>query len=619
VVGWRRDGQHSRAVAVACGALLVLPLAVAVVVLHGRPWQPVLDLAMTEVRVRDVGTAHTPLIGLPGRIGTLGRQGSHPGPLSFYALAPGYRLAGSSPWALQVATALVNAVAITAGCWIAHRRGGWRGAVAIAGLFATAEWTFGIAALVEPWNPYLPLLWWLVFLLAVWSVLEGDLALVPVAVAAGSFCAQTHLPYAGLVGGFALVVAGCLARQWVRAPARSAHRRAIARWTFVSVVLAGLLWAPVLVDEARHDPGNLTEIADHLRDPPEPAVGIATGVRLELQHLDLRRLASDRPGDLGSLVLPAGDPRGSTVPGLVLVAVWAASVYGAARLRHRALLHLHAVVAAGVVLAAVSMANIFGNLWPYLMLWAWAVTLLAAFAVAWTAVEVIRRKWRGAWRLPVVDGATVLAAVAAVAFVTVLTTQAADAGVPAPALSSSLDQLVHQTEQALLDGEGTATGRDGRYTVTWTDAFDIGAQGYGLVDALERDGFDAGVVGSGARTMTAHRVIETADATAVIHLATGFHIDEWRRVPGAIEVARADPRSEAQRREYEARRLDAIRRLHDAHLDDIASSVDTNLFAAAVDERLSGPAYGAIRDDLARLLELGGPAAVFLAPAGTAG
>src|SRR5581483_6530998 len=97
----------------------------------------------------------------------------------------------------------------------------------------------------------------------------------------------------------------------------------------------------------------------------------------------------------------------------------------AARLRHRALLHLHAVVAAGVVLAAVSIANIFGNLWPYLMLWAWAVTLLSA--------------------------------VAAVAFVTVLTTQAADVGVPAPALSSSPDQLVHQSEQALLDGEGTAT------------------------------------------------------------------------------------------------------------------------------------------------------------------
>jgi hypothetical protein len=57
---------------------------------------PVLDLAMTEFRVRDVGGGDTPLIGLPGRIGVFPDQGSHPGPLSFYLLAPVYRLAGSS-------------------------------------------------------------------------------------------------------------------------------------------------------------------------------------------------------------------------------------------------------------------------------------------------------------------------------------------------------------------------------------------------------------------------------------------------------------------------------------------------------------------------------------------
>ena len=47
---------------------------------------------------------HTPLIGLPGRIGTYPDQGSHPGPLSFYLLAPTYRLLGSSSWALEAGT-----------------------------------------------------------------------------------------------------------------------------------------------------------------------------------------------------------------------------------------------------------------------------------------------------------------------------------------------------------------------------------------------------------------------------------------------------------------------------------------------------------------------------------
>src|SRR5690242_7334229 len=59
-------------------AALILPLAVAVFAFHKPTWAPVLDLAQTELRVRDVGTSHTPLIGLPGRIGSGARQGSHP-------------------------------------------------------------------------------------------------------------------------------------------------------------------------------------------------------------------------------------------------------------------------------------------------------------------------------------------------------------------------------------------------------------------------------------------------------------------------------------------------------------------------------------------------------------
>src|SRR3954447_26200181 len=44
-------------------ALIAIPLIVALIALHGTHWYPVLDLAMTEVRVRDVASAHTPLIG----------------------------------------------------------------------------------------------------------------------------------------------------------------------------------------------------------------------------------------------------------------------------------------------------------------------------------------------------------------------------------------------------------------------------------------------------------------------------------------------------------------------------------------------------------------------------
>ena len=91
---------------------VLAPLAVAVIAQRNAGWHPVFDLAMTELRVRDVGGSHTPLIGLQGRIGP---TGSHPGPLSFYLLAPVYRLFGSSAFALQAATAVFHGAAAKGG------------------------------------------------------------------------------------------------------------------------------------------------------------------------------------------------------------------------------------------------------------------------------------------------------------------------------------------------------------------------------------------------------------------------------------------------------------------------------------------------------------------------
>src|SRR4029453_1011892 len=60
-------------------------------------------------------------------------------------------------------------------------------------------------------NPYFPLFWWLVFLLAAWSVLCDDLAMLPVAAFAGSYCLQAHNSYLGLVGGVAAALVVVLA------------------------------------------------------------------------------------------------------------------------------------------------------------------------------------------------------------------------------------------------------------------------------------------------------------------------------------------------------------------------------------------------------------------------
>ena len=57
---------------------------------------------------------------------------------------------------------------------------------------------------------------------------------------------------------------------------------------------------------------------------------------------------------------------------------------------------------------------------------------------------------------------------------------------------------------------------------------------------------------------------KTKDATAVVHLSVGPDIDVWRAKGGVVEVSYYDPRSPAQRTEYErlrARVKDDLRAL----------------------------------------------------------
>ncbi len=145
---------------------------------------------------------HPPLIGLAGRIGPLGADGgSHPGPISFYLLWPAWQILGGSAYGMYVGTVVLDVVAVGLCLWIAHRRGGVAMLVSSALVLAVVMRAYGAYLLTLPWNPYLPVLWWCVVLLAVWSLLCDDLAMLPVAVFAGTFCIQTHISYLGLVGG----------------------------------------------------------------------------------------------------------------------------------------------------------------------------------------------------------------------------------------------------------------------------------------------------------------------------------------------------------------------------------------------------------------------------------
>jgi hypothetical protein len=607
-------GDRRWLVAAALFALVGLPFVVAAVTLRRPQWYPVLDLAMTELRLRDVGAQHTPLIGLPGRIGpSLMEQGSHPGPLSFYLLTPFYRAFGSSSWAMQAGTIVLDLAALGAALGIAARRGGTRLVVAVGCILALLSVGYGLTALTQPWNPYLPLLWWVVFLLAVWSVLCDDVAMLPVAVAAGSLCAQTHVPYLGLAVGVGSIAVLAAARAWLRAAPGSDERRRVARWGATALLVGGVLWIPPLVDQAINDPGNLRALQDHLVTPSgsDAPVGVGRGVELALRHLDVAGFVGEARAD-GTLVDASAHTDGSLVPGIVLLAVWLAAALVARRLGPPALVRLHLVVAAGLVFGVVSISRILGKEWYYLMLWAWGVTALLVLSVGWTAAVGIGRldqrgRPRAAWALGGVVAATVLAVIVAV-------TAAVTLDPPESHLSSTLGRIVSPTAAALERGDGAATGEDGRYQVAWDDAYYFGSQGYGLVSELERAGFDAGLSKTFHVPITDHRVIETRDATATVHLATGRYVEAWRAVPDAVEVAYVEPRNAAERATFSRLRSDVIDDLRSDGLGDLVPMVDDNLFGLSIDERISDRA----ERWTARMLRLGEPTAVFVTPPGVA-
>ncbi len=602
----RRHPAAHRALLLALAALGIgLPLLVAVVALRAERWFPVLDLAMTEFRVRDVGTSHTPLIGLPGRIGDYPDQGSHPGPLSFYLLAPTYRLFGSSAWALEAGAVAVHLAAVATALWIGYRRAGWRGVAVVAALLALVLRGYGQLLLTQPWNPYLPLVAWLVVLLATWSVLCGDhLMLVPLLISA-TFCAQTHVPYLPLAVGMVVLALATVAVSTWRAPA--SDRGPPLRSAAWALGLGAVLWLPPVADQLTNEPGNFRELADHFGSPPEAAIGLGDGIELALRHLDVWSGLAGQLDGTGTFVSAASATRGAVVLG-----IWVAAAVVSARIGSRALQALHVGVGVALALGVVSMARIFGRPWYYLTLWAWGVTTILGGAVLWTALAW----WRA--RAPE-SGARAAALVTPVAagvagVVTLATAVAfADAEHPEVRLSDAVGTLSTPTYAALVDGVGAATGRDGVYQVRWSDAADIGSPGFGLLNELERRGLDVAGDEFFEVPVTEHRVRSRETADAQVHLATGGYIEAWRAMPEAVAVASFDSRTPAEQAEYAEIRDRLLTRLGDEGLGDLAPLIDTNLFGMSLDPRLSGDDQA----DLGRMIELGQPMVVFIAPATT--
>ena len=430
----------ARPLAVGTGVLLLPFLVLAVRALVDGVDSPSGDVALIEVRVGDVGTDRTPLLGSYGRFGF-----NHPGPLLFYALAVPYRLLGSRYAGMELGALALGALGVAAVARVAHRRGGRTGllwALVVLGVLLRG---IGPSWLLDPWEPHvLPLVAAGLFALA-FDAVAGRPAALPLVAAAGSVLAASWATLLPLALGLGVWAAAGLI---VHAGRGSRARRDVVRAFAATAVVVTLLWLPPILQELTRPRGNLSAMASAL-DAPEPPLGVADGWRAVATELGHRASWLGFPQPLDGLS-PTLDL--DAAPPVPIAAVALVLGFGAA-LRRRGSSRAWLVGATGFVAlgaAVAAMARLLGPIYVWIPQWLRVIGMTTWLAAGWCAFAGLPDGWRRRVR-PFLE--PVLAVVAVALLVGVAVVGATFERTPDP-LGATTRRLVADARQevAAIDG-----------------------------------------------------------------------------------------------------------------------------------------------------------------------
>jgi hypothetical protein len=237
---------------------------------------------------------------------------------------------------------------------------------------------------------------------------------------------------------------------------------------------------------------------------------------------------------------------------------------------------------------------VFGDFFDYVIRWMWVLAAAVALATVWT--------WWLAWasrpRAAIRFVAVALAAVTLIGAV-----QAT--GVESSGMRNS--RIVAALAPRIAD----ELDPDGTYLVRWDDIVSLGATGVGVLLDLERRGYDVGADRQHRAGVLPSRVLDEADADAVVYVEVGPAATDFRSRPDATLVATVDPRTAEERARADRLVASIDERLHAAGLDDLTPITRQHLIIAALDPRVPPD----VARDISDLIGLGLPAAAFLVPA----
>jgi hypothetical protein len=552
---------------VACLAVAAVaaPIVTGILSWVGRDWLPVQDLAVLDLRVRDVGTAQTPLVGPYSRY-----TWSHPGPALFWALAVPSRLAGTAAWGTLVGAMVLQLVAVVWTGVVGWRAGRLPLTLTLTAVVALSYAATGSWLVLEPWNPHIALPWFVLFVVLAWRLSLGETQHLTGVVLAGSFLVQTHVGYAPLVGvAVAYVIGTALVDRRPR-PWR------LARWSWITaLVVAAGLWLPVLVEQLTNDPGNLTLLERFFLGggPDRATAGLRTGAGLFSAQFRIPPpwLGGEDPIDpFDGTVVPAS-LRYLAIPLVLSVAGYVASRAPTRRADHR---WVELVFVLGVV-GVVALSRITDELTPYLFYWRIPLAVLCVASCGWAVAR---------WTATVVSGSTahILRVAAGVALGLVVAVPSAALTAAVATHGDTVFSFEHQARQLLdqLEARGPLT----EPTIVRFDGTTLGGLHGAIVDAYDRAGAPVKVdevldfqFGE-ARSVPAEQV-----DTVWMVLEDGRLVSEMTALPGATVIARQDPLGPVKEAELVALQRQVAEQLRAAGRSDLIDRLDAPLVAFTLD------------------------------------
>ena len=551
--------------------LAVTPIIVAVIaMLSGDAWFPAGDMAQAELHMRGF-LSNPPLVGAAGRIvSDSGLQGSHPGPGLWVAMLPVYLLGGRSSHALLAAAASVHIVSVIIAVRLAVHRGGRLLAMFTALAALVVIRASGSDFMIEPWNPWLAILPFMIFIFLVGELVapmgsarQKQLALVG-AIVVGSYCIQCHAGYAVLVVG-ALAAAVVV---WVRDEYRSQDlaghqpRSRVRQGLIFGFIALSVAWLPVVIDQLRRKPGNVSILLEHFVSPSEPTMGVTQAAKIIATQFNLFGLWLSGPG----ADAPA-EGWARYIGCLLMVSLWFWATWKVRKADQSAMFRWQMMMAGFVLLGSFSILRIFGPYYEYTVRWFWILSVVTATTSVFFLVRMYRLPEKVRISRVSLQAFGAGASLFLVGVVTVSAVQTADrVKLPGKTESRILADLIPEVVQNL--------DQDARYLLKMYDPYTLDATGFGSVLELERQGFDVGVEFFRAAAALPHRVRDENDVDTILWVVVGPAIKRADADPALTKLGEANPRSEDEEVLAQSLLIDVAAMLTAAGRDDLVAALE---------------------------------------------